>query len=131
MLVVVSRIVLLFAVHALRLGPNHVVSGCTWIMEFFCAKQNVGWFDSQRDGNNHNDDKNNLAHVWCRQICRIVLENKKVQETMTHPARLCFLRDSKYVVVVCAKITAVGHMCKGIWWASKAEPIVVVIKASQ
>ena len=61
----------------------------------------------------------------------IMRENKNARETLTHRARLCFLRNGDYVVSACVKVTATGRTCKEIWWSPKAKPIVVVKKASQ
>lgn len=102
--------------------PNEVLSTCNFILEFCCAKKDDG-------KSNLPSDNSEPSFIWCGQIRRTIRKEEKLEETLTHKARISFVRSGKYFLSACMKITSKSggpNANEEIWWAPKAEPIIVM-----
>jgi len=95
--------------------PIDIMSKCSVALEFCCAKK-----ESSTD---HNDESNKTSYIWCGQIRRITKARSK-DVVITHQSRVSFIQRGAFVISACVKIGG-EHGGEEIWWAPRAETVVV------
>jgi len=95
--------------------PSAVLENWILTLEFCCARK-----DSGCDALTF-EEQNDRAYFWCGTIRKSV----KVEHTMNHRARICFLKPGEFVVSACVKLCSKTSFMEEKWWAPQAKSVIV------
>lgn len=106
--------------------PAEVISKCSLIVEFCCARKEVGGSVIRQV--EAKDD----AYFWCGQIRQVIKADELKEKGKTgivHRAKLTFIQRETFVVSACARLVGrEGLNREEIWWAPRAYQVRVMGK---
>ena len=100
-------------------APSDAISRCTLTLEFCCARKDSG------GSRGVSEEDSTPAYVWCGQLRRTFQGKECKSQTMIHRVKLTFLQTGVFAVSACVKISAAGSKEEEVWWAPRAETVVV------